>query len=192
MSFYTNEELDRMGFAHLGQNVLVSRHASLYGIDRISIESNSRIDDFCVLSAGSGGIHIGRYVHIAVMCSLIGEERIALEDFSGLSGRVSIYSSSDDYSGDHLTNPTVPANLTQVDNKPVTLGRHVIIGSGSVILPGVTIGEGAAVGALALVRKSLKPFTIYTGSPTKAIGPRSRRMLELENLVSNKDSAAPE
>ncbi|MBT8068256.1 MAG: acyltransferase [Gammaproteobacteria bacterium] len=192
MSFYTNEELDRMGFAHLGKNVLVSRHASLYGIDRISIESNSRIDDFCVLSAGNGGIQIGRYVHIAVMCSLIGEERIALEDFSGLSGRVSIYSSSDDYSGEHLTNPTVPSNLTQVDSKPVAIGRHVIIGSGSVVLPGVTIGEGAAVGALALVRKSLNPFTVYAGSPTKAIGSRSRRMLELENLVSNGDFAVPE
>ena len=40
---------------------------------------NSRIDDFCVLSAGEGGIEIGDYVHVAVFCMLIGAGKIKLE-----------------------------------------------------------------------------------------------------------------
>ncbi|WP_348638403.1 hypothetical protein [Paraburkholderia sp. D15] len=40
---------------------------------------------------------------------------------------------------------------------PVHLGRHVIVGSGSVILPGCALGEGVSVGAMSLVTKTLKP-----------------------------------
>lgn len=93
---------------------------------------------------------------------------------------MSIYSSSDDYKGEYLTNPTVPEEFTQVDHRPVVLERHVIIGSGSVILPGVTIGEGTAVGALCLVAKDLEPFGIYAGSPLKRVKAWSQRLLELE------------
>jgi acetyltransferase-like isoleucine patch superfamily enzyme len=56
----------------------------------------------------------------------------------------------------------------------------VIVGAGSVILPGVTIGQGAAVGALTLVRKDVPPFTIVAGPRGEAIGERDRRLLELE------------
>lgn len=182
MSFHSPDALREMGFLSVGEDVKVSAKASIYGASRISLGAHSRIDDFCVLSAGEGGIQIGRNVHIAVMCSLIGKARIELHDFAGLSSRVCIYSSSDDYSGESMTNPTVPEAFTHVDHRPVVLERHVIVGSGSVILPGVTIGEGTAVGALCLVAKDLEPFGIYAGSPLKRVKSRSRRLLELEKL----------
>lgn len=171
-----------MGFLSLGDRVQVSDKASVYGASRISLGSYCRIDDFCVLSAGEGGIFIGRNVHIAVMCSLIGKGRIQVSDFCNLSSRVSIYSSNDDYSGAFMTNPTVTEEYTNVDHRHVTLERHVIIGSGTVILPGVTIGEGTAVGALSLVNKSLDAFGIYAGSPLKRIRSRDTRLIELEKL----------
>jgi len=182
MSFYSTDDLYKVGFLSVGAGVQVSTKSSIYGASRISLGANSRIDDFCVLSAGEGGIHIGRNVHIAVMCSLIGNERIELHDFSGLSSRVSIYSSSDDYGGEFMTNPTVPEEYTNVDHRGVVIKRHVIIGSGSVVLPGVTIGEGAAVGALSLVSKDLDAFEIYSGTPLKRVKSRSRRLLELEKM----------
>lgn len=180
MSFHSPDALREMGFLSVGEHVKVSTRASIYGASRISLGAHSRIDDFCVLSAGEGGIQIGRNVHIAVMSSLIGKGRMVLQDFCNLSSRVSIYSSSDDYSGESMTNPTIPEAFTQVDHRPVALKRHVIIGSGSVILPGVTIGEGSAVGALCLVAKDLEPFGIYAGSPLKRIKERSQRFLDLE------------
>ena len=103
-----------------------------------------RIDDFAVLSAGEGGIELGSYVHVAVFSLLIGKGRITVEDFSGLSSRVSIYSSSDDYTGKWMTNPTVPDEFTGAKHADVRLGRHVIIGANSVILPGTVLEEGAA------------------------------------------------
>jgi len=169
-----------MGFASVGKNVLISDRASFYNCANISIGSNVRIDDFCVLSAGAGGIIIGSYIHIAVYSSLIGIGKITLSDFSGTSSRVAIYSSSDDFSGQWMTNPTVPSEFTGVTHADVFIGRHAIIGSGAVILPGVVIEEGVAIAALSLVKKRCNAFGIYMGTPAKRIAERKRNILELE------------
>ncbi len=179
-SFYSKEELSLIGFKSIGENVLISKKASFYGISRISIGNNVRIDDFCVLSTGKGGIKIGNYVHIAVFASLIGEGTITLEDFSGVSSRVSIYSSNDDYTGDFMSNPTVPCEYTNVTHSNVMICKHVLVGSGSIILPGVTLKEGAVVGALSLVNKDCDEFFIYKGNPAKKVVKRSRELLNLE------------
>ena len=180
MAFLTAQQLTDMGFAALGSNVLISDKASIYGAQRIKIGNNVRIDDFCVLSAGEGGIEIGSYIHIAVYTSLIGAGRIALSDFANISSKVAIYSSNDDYTGEFMTNPMVPAEYTNVTHADVTLGKHVIIGSGSVVLPGVTLYDGVAVGSLSLVTKDCEAFGVYIGAPAKKIKNRKRDLLALE------------
>lgn len=178
-SFLSSEEMERLGLlAH--PSALVSRKASLYGVSRIRIGANSRVDDFAVLSAGDGGITIGRHVHIGVGATLIGIGAISMEDFSTISGRVSVYSSSDDYSGLYMTNPTVPDQFRSVDTRPVRIERHVIVGAGSVILPGVTLFEGAAVGALSCVTSDVAPWTIVAGQPARLLRARSNQLLTRE------------
>lgn len=183
MAMLSREAVEEIGFASVGLNAQISDKASFYGASRISIGDNVRIDDFCVLSAGLGGILIGDYVHVAAYSLLIGRGKICLNDFSGLSSRVSIYSSSDDYSGEFLTNPTVPSEFTNVSHADVYLGKHVIIGSGSVVLPGVTLGDGVAIGALSLVTKSCEEFSIYSGVPAKKIKNRRSDLLLLEDKL---------
>ena len=185
MSWLTREEIQKLGFKAVGKTVLLSNKASFYNCHNIAISDYTRIDDFCVLSAGVGGISIGRNVHIAVYSLLIGAGRIVLEDFSGLSSRVSIYSSNDDYSGSAMTNPTIPSEFTNVASSDVTIESHAIIGSGTVVLPGVTLGQGVAIGALSLVTKNCEPFTIYAGSPLKRLGSRDRNLLEIERAFLN-------
>lgn len=180
MAMLSREAIEARGFAFVGENVQISDRASFYGASRIALGNNIRIDDFCVLSAGVGGISVGDHVHIAVYSSLIGAARITLSDFCNISSRVAIYSSNDDYSGATLTNPTVPSEYTGVTHADVFLGKHVIVGSGSVILPGVTLEEGVAVGALSLVHKRCEAFGIYAGNPARRIKERKRDLLELE------------
>lgn len=185
LAYLSESELRDLGIKGFGERVRVSRKASLYGTERITLGHDVRIDDFCVLSAGSGGIHIASFIHIAVFSSLIGRGRITLADFCNISSRVSIYSSSDDYSGQWMTNPVVPEEFTGVTHADVFLGKHVIIGSGSVVLPGVTVGEGCAVGALSLVDRDCPAFGIYGGVPVRRLKDRKRNLLELEaNLIS--------
>ena len=175
-----SDAIRNMGFASVGENVFISDLASFYNCSNISIGSNVRIDDFCVLSAGQGGIIIGNHIHIAVFTLMMGDGKITLSDFCNISSRVSIYSSNDDYSGGAMTNPTLPVQYTGVTSADVSLGKHVIVGSGSVILPGATLEEGVAIGALSLVTKECKAFGIYAGTPAYRVKDRKRDLLELE------------
>jgi len=180
MAMLSRQAIEALGLASVGENIQISDKASFYGLTRMVLGNNVRIDDFCVLSAGAGGVEIGDNVHIAVYSSLIGAGRITLSDFCNISSRVAIYSSNDDYSGATMTNPTVPSEFTGVAHADVFVGKHVIVGSGSVILPGVTLEEGVAVGALSLVHKRCEAFGIYAGNPARRIKERKRDLLELE------------
>lgn len=182
MAFLSQIDLEKKGFANIGKNVSISDKATLYNCPKISIGNNVRIDDFCVLSAGENGIYIGNYIHIAVFTSLIGKGKITLSDFCNLSSRVSIYSSTDDFSGNTMTNPLVPEEYKKVSHGDVFLGKHVIVGSGSVILPNVVLEDGVAVGALSMVKEDCKYFGIYMGNPAKKIKERKQDLLELENF----------
>lgn len=179
MAALSREKLDQMGFLSLGEDVMISELASFHGVARIKIGNNVRIDDFCVLSAGSGGITIGDHVHVAVYSSLIGTGSISVGDFCNISSRVAIYSSSDDYSGTYMTNPTVPAQYTGVTHADVILHQHVIVGCGSVILPGVTLHDGVAIGACSLVNRHCEAYGIYVGVPARRIKERKRDLLGL-------------
>lgn len=181
MAILSRQQLENVGFKSLGNNVYISDKASFYNAKNIDIGNNVRIDDFCILSAGAGGISLGNYIHIAAYSSLIGAGRIELQDFSNISSRVSIYSSSDDYSGQTMSNPMVPDSLKSVLHAPVTICEHVIVGCGSVILPGVTLNAGVAIGALSLVNKDCSGFSIYAGIPVRHVKDRSDSLLLLAN-----------
>ena len=181
-SYYTLDELKRIGFAYIGESVQVSRRAAIYSPDKIRLGNHVRIDDFVFLSGGVG-IEIGNYVHVAVQAALYGSHGIHIGSYVNLSGRVSIYSTSDDYSGEYMRGPLVPQCYIHDSGAPVEICNHAIIGAGTVVLPGVTIGEGSSIGALSLVKESTEPFGIYAGVPARKIKEGSRKMLELENLM---------
>ena len=184
-SYYTDSELNQLGFKSLGNHVKISRNACFYGLSNIVIGNNVRIDDFCVISAGLEGIFIGNYVHIGVFCSLQGDGKITLNDFSGISSRVSLYSSNEDYFGNYLTNPTIPNKYRKLTVKDIYIDKHVIIGSGSVILPGVNLEIGVAVGAMSLVDENCDSFFIYKGNPLRKMVKRKKNILLLEKKITN-------
>lgn len=178
MSYLTDIELSKLGFKSIGKNVKVSSKASMYNIEEIEIGDNSRIDDFCVIS---GKVKIGKYVHIAPFCLVAGgEEGVQIDDFSGLAYQVQVFSQSDDYSGETLTNPTVPDEYKNEFKKKVHICKHVIVGAGTIIMPGVILNEGTSVGAMSLIRKSTLEWSIYVGNPAKKIKDRKKSLLDLE------------
>jgi acetyltransferase-like isoleucine patch superfamily enzyme len=176
--FYSASELAELGLRRYGDDVRIDRAARIIRPEQLEVGSHVRIDAFTIISCGDGGVSIGDYVHVASFDFLSGAARIEIGDFVNLSGRVSIYSSNEDYSGASLPGPVVPPEYRGAISAPVVVGRHAIVGAGSVILPGVTIGEGAAVGALSLVRHDVDPFTIWAGG--KTLRERRRDFLALE------------
>jgi galactoside O-acetyltransferase len=183
-SFYTAAELPSLGLKSCGENVRISRKVSLYGAEHIEIGNNVRIDDFCILS---GHIRLGDYIHIAAQVFLVGGKHgIIMEDFSGLASRCAVYTESDDYSGEHLSNPTCPERYRAPYGGEVVLKRYVNVGSGSPLLPGVTIEEGAAVGAMSLVIRDVPSWTICAGISCRVIKAHSRKTIALgEDLLKH-------
>ncbi len=191
--YYTEQELTQLGFAACGADVKISRNCAIIGAKNIRIGSHVRIDDYVVISAASGSLDLGSYIHIAAGVYLGCAGGITMADFTGLSHGSKIYSASDDYSGGALTNPTVPKKYLKVDVAPVTLGRHAIIGAGSIILPGAVLGEGVAVGAVSLVKRGFQclPFGIYFGTPVRKIANRSKAILAAEAALLAEEQARP-
>ena len=179
-SYFTNEELVRLGFGSLGKNVLISRKASIYNPATISLSDNVRIDDFCCLS---GTIGMGRNTHVTPFCLIAGgEPGISIGDFCTFAYRVSIFTQSDDYLGFAMANSTVPQQFKNEKKEPIRISDYVIVGAGSTIMPGAHLAEGTAVGACSLVTKPTNPWGVYYGVPVKRKKDRSRGLLEYVKL----------
>ncbi|MFZ4413849.1 MAG: acyltransferase [Bacteroidales bacterium] len=173
-SFYSNQELALIGFKSIGSKVLISRKASIYSPEEISIGNNVRIDDFCILS---GDITIGSHVHISAYSALYGQFGIKMEDYTGLSPRCTVFSAMDDFSGEYLIGPMVEKTKTNLTGGLVHIKKYSQIGAGCVIFPNIIIEEGVAVGAMSLVNKNLKAWTIYSGIPARMIKKRENKLL---------------
>lgn len=179
MAYLSKSVLASMGFRYLGKNVKVSERASVYNPEQIEIGDNSRVDDFCVIS---GAVRIGRYCHITPMCLLAGGvPGIELSDFCTLAYGVKIFAQSDDYSGETMVGSLIPKKYKNEILKKVLLERQVLVGTNSIIFPGVRVGEGCSIGAMTLVNNDIAPWGVYVGRPAKRLRDRKKNLLDLES-----------
>ena len=184
MSFYSEEELSQLGLKSYGTNVKISRYAKLYNPSSIEIGNNVRIDDFCLLSASKNTFIVRDYIHISAGVYIYGSSGITIDSFSNISAGVKIYTVNDDYSGEYLVGPTIPEEYRNVDKKEVYIGKYCVIGCNTVILPGVIIEEGVAIGSNSLVKYSLPSWRIYAGTPVRYLNTRSKNLLKHINTMN--------
>ena len=160
---------------HLGDGVVIREWVRFVRPENISIGNHVMIDDFVLLAGGRDQCtEIGNYVHIACFSSLSGSGGITMKDYSILAPGCRIFSESDDYVDGGLIGPMIPPALRNARIERVTLERFVCLGANCVVLPGVTIGEGATVGACSLVTADIEPWTVNVGIPAKPMKMRNR------------------
>jgi acetyltransferase-like isoleucine patch superfamily enzyme len=177
--FLSIEEIAALGLARVGRDVAISRHALILRPERLELGDRVRIDAFAVLSTPEAGIQIGSDVHISAYAAILGRARTVIGDFCAISVRATIFTSNDDYSGASLVGAGVPEPYRASVNAPVTIEEHVVVGAGSIVLPGVTIHTGSAVGALSLVTKTVPELTVVAGVPARPIKRRDAGHREL-------------
>jgi galactoside O-acetyltransferase len=181
--YYLNEEeLRSAGFKGLGKNVKIHSKASLYGLENIEIGSNVRIDDFVVIIA-TGKLVIGDFVSIPNFCFFGAKNGISIGNFVTFAPGVKIFSASDDYDGNCLTGVMVPTEMSGGKHAPVMIEDHVLIGCGSVVLPGCSIAQGCSIGALSLVKADLAPWGVYAGIPAIRKKERKKDLLKYEERL---------
>lgn len=130
----------------------ISDTAVIYRRENIHIEDNVFVGHYAILD-GTGGLRIGCGTQISAGAYLYTH-----------SSHVAIR-----LLGDHYQE--VPE-----DEKPAfsirttRIGRYVFVGAGAQVMPGVTVGDGAVIGARAVVTKDVPPFAVVTGIPAVIAG----------------------
>lgn len=132
--------------AELGKNVVFNFRTEIRGINRLKIGSGTIIGDNALLDARRG-LTIGENVNIA--------------------SDVTIHPG-----GHNIRDPFFRAPA--LDSSPVVIGDRVYIGARSMILNGVTIGEGAVLCAGCVVTKDVEPYAIVAGVPARKVNERPR------------------
>ncbi len=171
-TFYSYEELVSLGLKRVGEDVRISKKASIYSPELLTLGNHVRIDDFTILS---GKIFVGDYVHISAFSAIFGKFGVRIGNFCGLSPRSTIFSASDDFSGNYLISPLVPNEFFRLESGEVVLEDYCQLGTNSTVMPRITLHEGTILGAYSFLKNSTDAWSIYTGIPAKFLKTRNKR-----------------
>jgi galactoside O-acetyltransferase len=166
----SERQCQRIKLGAIGRHCLIHETVQFFNASKVFLGDNVRIDCFSILSAGPNGLYIGNHVHLGAGCYLFGGGgKILLEDFSGLSSRVSLFTASDEFTDGCLFGACIPERYRKVTKGDVTLRINAGVGAGSVVLPGVTIGFNARVGALTVVGKDVPDHELIAGNSPRRV-----------------------
>lgn len=130
----------------------VSDTVFLYYPEKISLADNVFVWHFSILD-GTGGLEIGEGTQVGAWVGIFTHS-------SHISIRL--------YGKRYMDIPEDKKKGFKIS--PVKIGKYVFIGAGAIILPGLSVGDGAIVSAGAMVAKNVEPFEIVAGSPAVVIG----------------------
>lgn len=179
--FFQRSELLKLGFSYVGKDCKISKKISIYGA-KGKIGNRVRIDDDVIIK---GKVIIGNNVHIARGCTLSGgEEGIYIDDFSAVSNFVQFFTGSDNYMYPAIPSATLSKNLQKKYCKiylaKILIGKSVLIGTMSTILPGADIGDFSSVGAYSIIYKKIEEGFYYSNN--NKIVKKKRNLLKIKSL----------
>ncbi len=139
--------------------------------EQVHIDDTSRIDGFVKIEGGEG-VHIGAYVHVASFAHLnIGGGELVIEDYAAVASGGKVITGSNQIDAPSCS-AVAPADMQKIKRSKVVIRKYAVLFTNAVVLPGVTIGEGAAIAAGAVVTKDVPAWEIWGGVPAKKIGHR--------------------
>ncbi len=177
--YLSGDELAALGLQSLGESVFIHRTALIANPQILCIGSHVRIDAFTLITCDDAPCAIGNHVHISTHVLIAGRAGFDIRSYVGLSSGSKVFSTTDDFSGEFLTGPTLPPEKTDVHAARVYFGEHAVCGANSVIIPGGSLGEGAILGSLSLAKSPLEPWYIHVGIPARPLKARSKNLLRL-------------
>jgi acetyltransferase-like isoleucine patch superfamily enzyme len=156
-------------FKSKGGHLVIEKGVLIFHPSRISFGNNVYIGHNTILKAyHRNEMIIGDNVWIGQSCFLHSAGGIRIGDNVGIGPRVSILTSAHREEG-----RGVPILFSDIATAPVCIENDADIGIGAVILPGVTIGRGAQIGAGAVVTEDIPAYAVAAGSPARLLRLRS-------------------
>ncbi len=176
--FFLRGEYFKAKLGGMGKNVLIDLGVIIWNPKNVRIGDHSHIDTNAKIEA-SDSIEIGSYVHVASNTLLQGRGTLFIGDYADIAAGALIYSGVNHYTDGRTKSfyemsSCAPADRQFIKAAPVRIEKHAFVGMGSVIMPGVSIGEGAIVGASSFVNSNIPPYKIAFGAPARVIKDRPR------------------
>ena len=158
-----------------GVGVKIYPCAKICSPERVEIGDHTRLCDYALIHPEQGQITIGRYCDFEPYSLIWGAGRMIIGDFVNFGPGMKIMGNSYEYRDGDIAVGTVEQTHSSIINGDLVIEDHVYFGADVTVLAGVhKIGEGAFVGAQALVTHDLEPWGVYVGSPARKIGERPR------------------
>lgn len=175
--------LDKLKYC--GKDVRIYQLAKIINPQCACIDDNTLISDFVFIDA-EPSFKIGKYCNVAWYCLIEGKAKIEIGDRVFLGPGSKILSSTYEFNG-YYASEHLPKGACSTRFGDIKICDDAYIGANSIVMPGVTIGEGAIVGANSLVDHNLKPWGIYFGNPVKRIGTREQPTEECKKIIESID-----
>lgn len=158
-------KINRKDFLEIGKDVTIENGVLVFHPEKIKIGSNVYIGHNTILHGYPKNLmEIGENVWIGQACYFHSAGGITIGKNVGIGPNVKIFTSLHD-----LENTGRPIIQNDLILRKVVIEDDSDIGVGAIILPGVTIGRGAQVGAGSVVTKDVKPFSVVAGVPAELI-----------------------
>ena len=165
--------LARLTMRHIGRCSFIEFGALIQGAENIHLSDFVLIDRFVDLDARGGEIFVGKRVHIGPGAEIAGLGGVFIGDYAAVGSNAQVLSHSEAIDGGkRMSGPMIPEEIKGMKTAEVRLEKDSFVGAGSVILPGVTLGEGAVVAANSLVTGDVKPWQVVMGVPARVVGVR--------------------
>lgn len=170
---------------YCGKNVRILNLAKIINPQFAEIDDNTSILDYVFIDAYKS-FKVGKYSCITWHCVIEGQANVEIGDRCFLGPGSKILSSTYEFHG-YYTSQHLPGDTSAIRFGDIKICDDAYVGAGTVVMPGVTIGEGALVGANSLVNRDLKPWGIYFGNPVKLIGMREKPTEERRKIIEAMD-----
>ena len=168
LSLLMRRALWRALASSFGNSVIIGENVGFKHIETFEIGDAVFVGAQAYIQGRIGGkCKIGNHVWIGPQAYLDARNLI-LEDYVGWGPGAKVLGS--EHTGYPVDQPIIATDLVI---KPVRVEKWADIGTNAVLLPGVTIGQGAIVGAGAVVTRDVPPFSIVAGVPAKLVRMRS-------------------
>jgi len=161
-----------------GTGVITHHLVQVIKPEMIEIGDYTRIENFVFINGGNG-MKVGRRNHFSWFMSVIGGGELITGDYVSFGAGVRIINGTDHYQGGKRISPLVPMEHRGVYRCRIEVCKDAFVGTNAVIQPSIhnpeiVIGEGAIVGSMSLVTKSLEPWSINVGIPCRKVGERPK------------------
>lgn len=170
---------------YCGKNVRILNLAKIINPHCAEIDDNTIIFDYVFIDANKS-FKLGKYSCITWQCVVEGASHVTIGDRCFLGPGTKILGSTYEFDG-YYTSQHLPAGASAIRYGDVKICDDAYLGANCIVMPGVTIGEGALVGANSFVNKDLEPWGVYIGSPARKIRDRVKPTEERRAIIEAMD-----